>query len=251
MATNIDFQKQNIPFTMVANAVLEDRDLSLEAKAIYAFMYSKPDGWHFSADRIGKELGVSKPTILKRLSELKERGYLLSQKLPNGRMLYKIIFPPIKPYTEDTQQNLQYGSKAKVKKVDFGSQKAKVKKSHGEESLPISNTITIQSNTISLANAPERDFSQEEWIQELTESQQEALELIGAYYLTQKIKFSTRKIANDNLKVHIRASNYLVKNYKTEDLRRGLRWCKEKYSDVTWNLETLKKQLPFILAKND
>lgn len=131
----IDFQKQQIPFTQVANGVLYDEKLSLGAKTIYAYMYSKPDGWQFSASRIGQEMKVSKPTVLGHLSELKQNGYLIAQKLNNGRMLYKVVFPPIQ--SEPESKNFTLDTKAKVKK------------SHGEESLPISNkeVIVIKNNS--------------------------------------------------------------------------------------------------------
>ena len=124
----IDFKKQNIPFTQVANGVIYDKRISLGAKTIYAYMYSKPDGWDFASDRIAKELNVSKPTVLKHIKELKEFGYLISKKLSNGRILYKIIFPPIEP--EESIFTLAEKPKSK---------KATVKKSHSEKSLPISN----------------------------------------------------------------------------------------------------------------
>lgn len=128
----IDFRKQNIPFTQVANGVLYDKKLSLGAKTVYAFMYSKPENWQFSAYRIAQELCVTEPTILKHLRELKEFGYLLSQKLPNGRMLYKIVFPPIEPDTSIFSE----GEKPNTKK-------ATLKKSHPEKSSPISNKEII------------------------------------------------------------------------------------------------------------
>lgn len=128
----IDFKKENIPFTQVANGVIYDKKLSLGAKAVYAFMYSKPDGWQFSAYRIGQELSVSKTTVLKHLQELKDSGYLLSQKLPDGRMLYKVIFPPIEPESKEWTLGVEPKSK-----------KATVQKSHGAESSPISNKEII------------------------------------------------------------------------------------------------------------
>lgn len=141
--SKIEFKKQNIPFTQVANGVLYDNKLSLGAKTVYAYMYSKPDGWEFSSLRISKELFVSKTTILNHLMELKEWGYLISQKLPSGRMLYKILFPPLDPesriYTLDSEPE---------------SRKAMVQKSHGAESSLISNkeresNTDRESNTIS------------------------------------------------------------------------------------------------------
>lgn len=127
----IDFLKQNIPFTQVANGVLYDKSLSLGAKTVYAFMYSKPDGWQFSAQRIGDELGVTEPTILKHLNELKLNGYLLSQKQPDGRMLYKVVFPPIESVEPNTKD---FGLG-----VEPNTKKARLKKSQTEKSWVISN----------------------------------------------------------------------------------------------------------------
>lgn len=124
----IDFQKEEIPFTQVANGLIYDKRISLGAKTIYAYMYSKPNGWQFSAHRIGQELSVSRNTVLNHLNELKENGYLISQKLSDGRMLYRVVFPPIDP------QSKNYTLAEKPQ-----SKKATVQKSHGAEFGPISN----------------------------------------------------------------------------------------------------------------
>ncbi len=152
MMEKIDFKKQNIPFTQVANGVLYDKNLSLGAKAIYAYIYSKPDGWDFASARMAKELKVSKPTVLKHLKELEFIGYLIKKKLPSGRMLYKIIFPPIEP--ESTELTLGQEPESK---------KARVKNLHSEESLPISNkeiqVISKNTSNTTEANASEADQS--------------------------------------------------------------------------------------------
>jgi hypothetical protein len=94
--SKIDYKKQNIPFTQIANAVLYDKGLSLEAKAIYAYLYSKPDGWDFAGNRIADELNITEKTALKYLTELKQNGYLTTQRQPTGRMSYMVLFPPMK-----------------------------------------------------------------------------------------------------------------------------------------------------------
>lgn len=131
MANHIDFKKQNIPFTMVANGVLYDQNLTMAAKCLYAYLYSKPDGWDFSAYRIAKDLGVSKPTIIKNVHELEKSGYLQRQRKNTGRVEYIVIYPPIEPQS---------------KSFTMASEGATVKKSHGKKSLPISNTVLL-SNT--------------------------------------------------------------------------------------------------------
>lgn len=93
----IDFKKQSIPFTQVANGVLNDSNLSFNAKGLYAYLYSKPDGWYFSSIRISQDSKDGKKHVRTGLKELEECGYLYRQKLPNGRVLYKLVYPPVKP----------------------------------------------------------------------------------------------------------------------------------------------------------
>lgn len=97
----IDFKKQNIPFTQVANGVLNDAQLSAKAKGLYAYFYSKPDGWDFAISRIQKEMIDGRDAIQAGINELEKHGYLKRYKQPNGRMIYVVIFPPLEPVTEN------------------------------------------------------------------------------------------------------------------------------------------------------
>ncbi len=85
-------QKENIPFTMVANEVLNRADLSLKAKGLFAYLFSKPDGWDFAAERIAKDCLEERKTILSILSELEEKKLLHREKLPSGRVRYTIHY---------------------------------------------------------------------------------------------------------------------------------------------------------------
>ncbi len=82
--------RDNIPFTQVANEVLNDKRLSFRTKGIYAYMFSKPDDWDFSAERIMKDSNESegRKSILASIKELKEAGWLISKKKPSGRVEY-------------------------------------------------------------------------------------------------------------------------------------------------------------------
>ena len=84
-------KKQNIGFTQVSNEVLYSNTLSAKAKVVYAYLYSKPDGWNFSSERIAKDFKESRKWIQTGIRELEENGYLLRQKLKNGRMEYQIL----------------------------------------------------------------------------------------------------------------------------------------------------------------
>ena len=94
--------KANVPFTMVANEILSRADLSLKAKGLYAYLFSKPDGWDFAAERIAQECKEGKDVVFRILKEL-ERGELLERRrLPSGRMEYHLAYTS-EPVPEMTQ----------------------------------------------------------------------------------------------------------------------------------------------------
>ncbi len=84
--------KTNIPFTMVANEVLRSEVLSWKAKGLYAYLFSKPEGWDFAGDRIVKEGLDKRHSVFAGLRELEEKGYLRRQRHPSGRVEYHLLF---------------------------------------------------------------------------------------------------------------------------------------------------------------
>ncbi len=89
--------KKNIPFTMVANDVLYRDDISLKAKGLFAYLFSKPDGWDFAARRIANECVEEYKAILAGLRELEKAGLLKRQKQGDGRMDYLIEYSDPQP----------------------------------------------------------------------------------------------------------------------------------------------------------
>lgn len=83
-----DFKKEKIPFTQVANEVLNDPNLSAKAKGLYAYLYSKPEGWDFALDRIAKDFSDGRKSIYTGIKELEDNHYLTREKLSTGRTLY-------------------------------------------------------------------------------------------------------------------------------------------------------------------
>lgn len=118
-------EKANVPFTMIANEVLANRGLSLKAKGLYAYLFSKPDGWQFSAKRMTMELKESHPTILGCLRELEDANLLQRHKRQSGRVDYFLAFAV---------------SQSKETLPSAESKNAKVKESQLGKVLPISNT---------------------------------------------------------------------------------------------------------------
>lgn len=94
MKTKIEFRKQNIPFTQVSNEVLKDTKLSFKAKGLYAYIYSKPEDWQFSFERIAKETADGEKAILSAIDELESAGLLKRLKQSDGRTIYWVTYPP-------------------------------------------------------------------------------------------------------------------------------------------------------------
>ncbi|MFS4438575.1 helix-turn-helix domain-containing protein [Paracoccaceae bacterium GXU_MW_L88] len=72
--------------------------MSWKAKGIYAFIYSKPDGWNFSTRRIAEEASDGVDATLSGIKELEQAGFIKRERQNNGRVLYHIL---IKPHTEN------------------------------------------------------------------------------------------------------------------------------------------------------
>lgn len=80
-------------FTMVSNKPLCDKELSLSAKGLYAYLRSKPDNWQFSSERL--ECKECPDTIRVYLKELEDFGLLIRKRKPDGRMEYFVQHKPL------------------------------------------------------------------------------------------------------------------------------------------------------------
>jgi hypothetical protein len=120
--------KENIPFTMVANEVLYNKNLSFKTKGLYAYLFSKPDTWDFSSSRMVLETKDSRDSIMVMLRELETAGYLMRKRLSTGKVEYTLIF---------SHNSLSREMPLGVEKPK--SEIAYVAKSLRGESLPISN----------------------------------------------------------------------------------------------------------------
>ena len=71
-------------YGLISRAVMRDKNLSIQAKAIYSYLcsFANTDGESFPSRSIATaELGVNKDTYTKYLSELKDKGYLTVKQL--------------------------------------------------------------------------------------------------------------------------------------------------------------------------
>lgn len=83
-------KQSGLPFTQVPNELLNDIRISLKAKGVYAFMFSKPDNWNFTIGSMSKQLKEGRDGVATAINELKEFDWLDYSKLPDGRGEYII-----------------------------------------------------------------------------------------------------------------------------------------------------------------
>jgi hypothetical protein len=84
-------RKPKNPYGSSPRKLLEDKNISLKAKGIYAFMECKIDGWNFTASSMATQLKESRKTILVAMQELKATGWLTYHKNKDGSGVYELI----------------------------------------------------------------------------------------------------------------------------------------------------------------
>lgn len=117
----IDFRKEKIPFTQVANTVLNDPELSAKAKGLYAYLYSKPDGWDYAIDRIARDFTDGRKSINSGLQELEHAGYLLRQRQASGRVLYVLSSQMPKTDIRHSEPHAPFGKVPKRSSAETGT----------------------------------------------------------------------------------------------------------------------------------
>ncbi len=63
-------------FAQIPNALIEDRELSATARALFCYLAVKPDDWKFKMKDIADALLISIPTLRKVIAELSTTGWI-------------------------------------------------------------------------------------------------------------------------------------------------------------------------------
>ena len=69
-------EEHNESYTVIDNAVLQNVNISFEARGFLCYLLSLPNDWCFTVRGIVKQTGCSKSVILRLVDELKAAGYL-------------------------------------------------------------------------------------------------------------------------------------------------------------------------------
>ena len=103
-------KKYKISYTQVSNQILCDKNLSLKAKGLYGYLFSKPDDWQFHIKCMQEELQESEKQIRSIIKELVDKGYIIRHQVNENGKFGGIIYEfvnlddrvPILPHTVKT-----------------------------------------------------------------------------------------------------------------------------------------------------
>lgn len=219
--------KQNLPFTTVANEVLCNPSISWKAKGLYAYLFSKPDGWEFSSNRITREGLDGRHLVQATLRELENYGYLERTKKSNGKMDYFLKY---------SIQSL----KTELRLIDEPkSENPIVQKVHSAETDPISNKENTSNKDIATASVAPFDWNK--YMQTLFTSNQEHLNVIALYFREKGLKFENSKEASVAISRHCRAAKE-VAVFGDDKIIKATKQAKEEYPK-NFTIETILKVL--------
>lgn len=129
------------PFTSISNDLLCDPNLSAKAKGLYCYLYSKPDDWDFSGDRIAEDFTDWRKAILTWLSELQLAWWIVREKQPDGKMMYIINRAKVPKGDLGTVPKRQSAKMGTINKKE-----KEIRKSNKKERV-ISNDITAEADS--------------------------------------------------------------------------------------------------------
>jgi DNA-binding MarR family transcriptional regulator len=75
----IRVERMSQPYTMIANATLQDTSVSLEARGLLTYLLSKPDTWAVVVTWLQVEMNVGRVKLNSIIKELENAGYIKTQ----------------------------------------------------------------------------------------------------------------------------------------------------------------------------
>jgi DNA-binding MarR family transcriptional regulator len=72
----IRVERMSQPYTMIANATLQDTSVSLEARGLLTYLLSKPDTWAVVVTWLQDEMKVGREKLNRIIKELENAGYI-------------------------------------------------------------------------------------------------------------------------------------------------------------------------------
>lgn len=182
----VNRKDHSLNYTIVDNTVLQNVNLSFEARGFLAYLLSLPDDWNFTVRGLVKMTGCNKSVILRLMNELKAAGYiqLVTNKDKSGKftasswIIYEEAFEnhiPQKRNTEFTEHG-ENGTRSS-RNTEFTEYGFTEHGENGTEQSTINNKVL--SKQITKENKKEKEIKKKESL--LDEVEKMFLEFWTAY----------------------------------------------------------------------
>lgn len=227
-------KKIPVPFAQVPNDLLTSKDVSATAKALWAYIQSKPDGWDFSAARIAQDFKEGRKTVLAAINNLIHTGWLERDKQSTGRVNY-----------------ILHHTIARVPKADSGT----VQNGHRAEWAPISKKDIKQERdkeiNLVAPSATEESFYFARELANLKNGGKKGVrkdyKIIALYWNKKGWMFENAEQFNAALTRELKPAKAL-KGYSGEQIALAIQYCRKEYPDI-WTLETVHKRITDLINR--
>ena len=133
-------------FTMIPNGLIADQRVSLAAKALWAYIASKPEGWTFRRQAMASQLGICVNTLNKLCRELIGAGWLEREQIRVGKPANYRLSNPNFPVNQNlvhqniVHQNLVHQNITRNSNKEYSN----TKYSNKDMSAPLSKNAKIE-----------------------------------------------------------------------------------------------------------
>lgn len=237
-------KKQNIPFTQIANEVLYRQDISFQVKGLFAYLFSKPDGWDFSSDRIALESQEDRKTVQRILKKMEVANLLKRKRLPSGRMEYTIEYADSQSpkmglgVTEPKSHN---ASEAFAPRGEMGPISNKDKESNKDIAEASSARSEMRKKKAEESNKMIKEYNFGDYLKRMEDHKARHIQVIAFYFKKKKINFDTLQKAQAAIRRHLRAAKE-VSNFSDDEIVGAYKVADKEYPSM-YTCETLLKIL--------
>lgn len=141
--------KESAGFAKIPHDLLNDKNISLNAKGLYVFMEGKPPIWNFTIRSMAKQLKEGETAIGNALNELKQSGWISYTKHSNGKGVYHLFWSANPEAANPNQGNPNQGYPMKGKPQRISKKEPIVKQIDKE---PLSSKPDIAEKVIQYLN---------------------------------------------------------------------------------------------------
>ena len=122
MMSRDTLKKERTGFTMIPNALISDSNITGKAKAIYCYLFSRPDDWTFHVTEISNNFKEGRDAIYSAIGELISTGWIIKTQVKDesGKFSHNEfeIFAYARPVSDESVNGKPVNGEADTNNTD-------------------------------------------------------------------------------------------------------------------------------------